>query len=306
MKIKLFKLKENEEVVQFRNDEPLQIVISAALEEKEVEEDSKETIKSKSLPTNEVKSLAKPSNLKKQYSVDVNKKATPMKTHSIDVNNQRNVSKPVVKQILNLDFEIHPLIQSFEFLRRPEIILDPRGDQIYGDIKEAVEMRGTFPYYTPVGWQRFGLQTSVFGLENDWLANDGNPNEWLVGYHGIISDRYFKKVLIDTNGMVQKYSPSFKPGMGQKFQKDKNINKLSNSAICGVGVYFSNKVESAQIFSHLINVGPNLKYKVVLQCRINPLKVNQPISAPNIYIVQNNEDIRPYGILVRKYTTKVN
>ena len=200
---------------------------------------------------------------------------------------------------------MHPLIKAWDYLRRPLIILDPRGDRIYGNLSDESLTRGKFPYYQAIGWERFGLKVSLLGYDNnDWLSKDGNTNEWAVGFHGIMSDKYLKKVLMNTNST--KFEPNFQPGVGQKFHTDKNINELSDSKSCGYGIYFSNKVELAASFTRLINVDQNLKYKVILQCRLNPAKTNIPASAPDTYIVQKSEDIRPYGILIRKFTTNAN
>jgi hypothetical protein len=64
-------------------------------------------------------------------------------------------------------------------------------------------------------------------------------------------------------------------------------------------MYFSSKIELAQGFTKLMTLGEN-KYKVVLQCRLNPTKTSVPESTSDLYVVSKNEDIRPYGILVRK------
>jgi hypothetical protein len=280
-----FKIKENEEVLQFRNDQPLELVISAALEEKEdVEESTKDIATSGQF--RQVLKQTIPASIKTQNSDNV------------------NLNKQKTNQIIKLNFEIHPLIESWDYLRRPFIILDPRGDRIYGELLEKSFKRGGLAYYKPVGWERFGLKVSLLGYgESDWLAKDGNPNEWAVGYHGIMAEKYLKKILINLNG---KFEPHFQPGVGQKFQTDKNKNKLCDSQNCGVGIYFSNKIESAQTYSRLIHVDKNLRYKVVLQCRLNPAKINIPTSASDTYIVQKSEDIRPYGILIRTFTTNTN
>lgn len=54
--------------------------------------------------------------------------------------------------MITLNFEIHPLIKEFDFLRYPTIILDPIGDRLYGNADEGKDsMRGGEPYYKPLG-----------------------------------------------------------------------------------------------------------------------------------------------------------
>ena len=283
-------IKVNDEVIQFRNDQPLEVVITASLEEKEVIEEPVESNKQKEKPNVTTKVGPLKPILKKQDS------------KNFESNEKKQ--EVIVKRAIRLDFEIHPLIRELEYLRRPRIILDAKGDRIYGDSTLGDSQRGGLPYYKPIGWQRFGLNVSLLKYENnDWLAKDGNPNEWAVGYHGLISDRYLKKTLL-TESLV--FSPNFRAGMGQKFHSIRNSNKIADNfgQNCGLGVYFSQKIESAQAFCKLFHIG-DCKYKVVLQCRLRPSKINIPVSAADVYIVPSNDDIRPYGILIRKVVSSV-
>ncbi len=48
--------------------------------------------------------------------------------------------------------EVHPLIKDLEYLRRPKILIDPKGDRIYGENNKIVYDRGGFPYHKPIGF----------------------------------------------------------------------------------------------------------------------------------------------------------
>ena len=48
--------------------------------------------------------------------------------------------------------------------------------------------KGGWRYYPPKnGWKGFGLKVlnKYDGGNNDWLAHNGNRNEWAISYHGI-------------------------------------------------------------------------------------------------------------------------
>ena len=63
-------------------------------------------------------------------------------------------------------------------------MLDPKGNRFSG--WPVGEMRGGKPYNSPVGWLGFGLKVTgkYDNGSDDWLAYDGNENEWAVAYHG--------------------------------------------------------------------------------------------------------------------------
>ena len=64
-------------------------------------------------------------------------------------------------------------------------MLDSRGNRESG--WGVGEKRGGFDYIPPQGWKGYGLK--VLGKydngNDDWLAYNGNPNEWAMSYHGI-------------------------------------------------------------------------------------------------------------------------
>ena len=45
----------------------------------------------------------------------------------------------------------------------------------------------SLPYYSPQVWKGFGLKVKgkYDNGSDDWLACDGNENEWAVAYHGV-------------------------------------------------------------------------------------------------------------------------
>ena len=80
-------------------------------------------------------------------------------------------------------FKVHPVIKELKFLVTPKTLLDPNYDQFqFEDVKSQ---RGGEPYFQPVGWIRYGLKVKlVYKDIPRWCANDGNPDEWAVLYHG--------------------------------------------------------------------------------------------------------------------------
>jgi len=195
----------------------------------------------------------------------------------------------------------HPV---FEFCTLSPDQFDVRGNYDFRNSAD-VQMRGGFKYFQPKGWKRYGLSVlnkyMINGKpNNDWLAMDGRAGEWAVGFHGtkqwqavrgITGDRTLK-----TDGNGQVYNNSIDTRTGRP---------------CGEGAYFSNHIESAEVYSGLIAVG-GVNYKVAFQCRLEPSSIripqkrgdhnagNNPDWDNDYWIVNDAQNIRPYGILLKK------
>jgi len=162
------------------------------------------------------------------------------------------------------------------------------------------QIRGGLPYYQPKGWMRIGLKVKGRFGNDDWLAMDGNVNEWAVGFHGF---RSVENAMLPIQGnliSLEKWAHACKG--------HKNLNSKTNSkyTLCGVGVYFGDKIEVCEInnYTGSCKIG-NKNVKLAFQCRLNPEEIRLTNFNPSLaYIVpnQNNDDyskIRPYGILLK-------
>lgn len=158
-------------------------------------------------------------------------------------------------------------------------------------------------YDPPIGYIGFGLNIQkLYGDSNNkWLGMDNSEGEWNIAYHGT-SYKYVKSIL--ENG--------FGAGLGQKYEGDNNINKLSNThfEICGKGVYCTPKIKEAETYAQTIKIG-NYNYKLILMCRVNPYKYRIAQHFPDYWIVSGDplekgnikkydDEIRPYRILLKK------
>lgn len=181
-------------------------------------------------------------------------------------------------------------------------MFDTRGNMDFGSLG-GHEKRGGLDYYQPKGWKRMGLKVSKLydGGNDDWLAMNGNRNEWAVAFHGT-QIRYVSGIS-QTNIIA---------GAGQACQSHANLNHLNNSIYqtCGVGVYFGQCIEVSDKSGYCPNFNVNGSLmKVAFQCRVNPKEARitnysshgckraliVPNSTPGCY-----DYIRPYGILLKR------
>jgi hypothetical protein len=101
-------------------------------------------------------------------------------------------------------------------------MLDSRGNK-ESEWKEN-EKRGGYPYIPPKGWKGYGLKVmDVYDNgNNDWIAKDGNPNEWAVAYHGIGSK--LGSTVEDATRLI--FMGGFKSGEGQVYKDAINDNPI--------------------------------------------------------------------------------
>ena len=119
-------------------------------------------------------------------------------------------------------------------------MLDKKGNRAPSEWPKTKQTRGGMDYYQPTkDWVGYGLK--VLGQydngNNDWIAMDGNPNEWAVAFHGTSIGAV--KPICKQGG---KFYSTFKEGAkGQKCRKCININKYSKDEYekCGEGAYVS-------------------------------------------------------------------
>ena len=187
-------------------------------------------------------------------------------------------------------------------------MLDSRGNRESG--WGVNEKRGGFDYFPPPkGWKGFGLKV-VGKYDNgndDWLAYNGNKNEWAIAYHGIGIGGECKSVEEATHNI---YKGGFKPGSGQVHRNQKNINKRykandinnDHSKKVGEGVYCSPKPEVMESYANTSSIVINRKYyKMGFMMRVKPDKIR--ISNANKYywvLDGTTDEMRPYRIMLKE------
>ena len=174
-------------------------------------------------------------------------------------------------------------------------MLDPKGNRISGWGKG--EYRGGFLYEPPEGWMGFGLK--VIGKydngNDDWLAHDGNKNEWAIAYHGVRANPLEQAV-----GNI--YKRGFKVGKNQYYEE--SINRFKPGTLVGRGIYCSPsprvlKQYAGDSISETQIKGKN--YIMGFMMRVKPDKIRSPKEKEDYWVLNPTKDeIRPYRILVKE------
>ena len=156
-------------------------------------------------------------------------------------------------------------------------------------------VRGGMKYFPPDNnWVGYGLRVLNEYENNDWIAMNGNSNEWAVAYHGTsaaavkpICQQYGKFLSTISEGAT-----------GQKCKDFENINPLSKLKypICEEGAYCSPKLEYACKYTNIENNG------VIIMCRVNPSLIRIPKGEyqDDEWITDGTRNsIRPYRLLYK-------
>ena len=164
--------------------------------------------------------------------------------------------------------------------------------------------RGGFDYFPPVkDWIGFGLK--VKGRydkgNDDWLAADGNPNEWAVAYHGVGSG-----VTDNLEDIANKIAKGgLKPGSGQVYENAEDRFHPGNKV--GRGVYCSPNPDVLEEYASQAKTETKVngkQYMIGFMLRVKPDKIRSPKDEDvDDYWVLNGttDEVRPYRILVKEY-----
>ena len=188
-------------------------------------------------------------------------------------------------------------------------MLDSRGNRESGWGEN--QKRGGFEYIPPKGWKGFGLK--VLGNyddgNDDWLAYDGNPNEWAIAYHGIGVGGKCKTVEEATHNIYN--GQKFVPGDGQVHAGAKNINKRyipnpndpnnDHSKTVGIGVYCSPNPIVMEQYGKQSRTNINGKtYKMGFMMRVKPDKIRISGNRPEYWVLDGTtNEMRPYRIMIK-------
>ena len=172
-------------------------------------------------------------------------------------------------------------------------MLDSRGNRSEG--WAIGENRGGKPYKPPTdGWIGLGLKVldRFDNGDNKWIGMINGPGEWCVAYHGV--GRGQENVKYITKSII---NDRFKPGSGQAYKDDENMNKPGTKV--GEGVYCTPDIDKAEIYSGKTKInGKN--YYTVLMVRVKPSAIRQSSEEPDYWVVNGTTDeIRPYRILYK-------
>ncbi|CAB4373561.1 unnamed protein product [Rhizophagus irregularis] len=164
--------------------------------------------------------------------------------------------------------------------------LDPMYDCDFTNIVDDIKfMRGSYEYRRPCGWKRIAVKVLNKYGDNAWLGKaakkgswryESDPNEWPVSYHG--TDKFNARSIAETGFDITK---------GKRFK-------------FGYGIYSTPDINVAALFANKF-IHNNEVYCLVFQNRVNPQTLNKiNTSIGEYWISPQSDDIRPYGICIKK------
>ena len=175
-----------------------------------------------------------------------------------------------------------------------ENMLDSAGNRESG--WEVGGTRGGYPYTPPEGWKGFGLKVKgkYDNGNDDWIACNGNPNEWAVAYHGI-GTKLGMRIEDATHNIIK---GGFKAGGGQAYKDDDDANHPGQKV--GVGVYCSPDPNVMESYAKsTVNSGRN--YQMGFMMRVKPNRIRYSNNMKNFWVLDGTtQEMRPYRILIKE------
>ena len=175
-----------------------------------------------------------------------------------------------------------------------ENMLDSAGNRESG--WEVGGTRGGYPYTPPEGWKGFGLKVKgkYDNGNDDWIACNGNPNEWAVAYHGI-GTKLGMRIEDATHNIIK---GGFKAGGGQAYKDDDDANHPGQKV--GVGVYCSPDPNVMEEYAKsTVNSGRN--YQMGFMMRVKPNRIRYSNKMKNYWVLDGTtQEMRPYRILIKE------
>ena len=181
-------------------------------------------------------------------------------------------------------------------------MLDSRGNKKRG--WSTGQKRGGFDYYPPLkGWKGFGLKVldKYDNGNNDWIANNGNKNEWAVAYHGT-------GVKMGSSFTLEKATNSilaggFKAGWGQAYAEYEDARHPGQKV--GIGVYCSPNPQVMESYASCAQTSTcinGINFMMGFMMRVKPERIRYSDSQKDYWVLNGTTDeMRPYRIMVKAH-----
>ena len=209
--------------------------------------------------------------------------------------NDQEVNEAFDKIRRNPNFPLTRLMPNKTFRLCPSDF-DPRGNFHFPKPNGDIQMRGGLIYYQPNDqWERIGLRVLDRFPDDGWLKMDGNQKEWAVAFHGVRNNVNNIVPIIMKQGLQKGGAQAYQEIMCRVFKGNRKEMKEK----CGKGIYCTPKIEIAMGYTNPVKIGNDV-YRIVFQCRVRPTAIRVPENQEDYWIIQQSDDIRPYGICLKK------
>ena len=167
--------------------------------------------------------------------------------------------------------------------------------------EEKQKTIGNQVYYPPIGWTayEFDIYLKYDNGNSKWLKCEGKPGEWAIAYHGVARNQNNNNILKAIDNI---YKDNLKPGVNQGCRDYNNINPNTKMKYpkCGVGVYVTPNIATAEYYAGRLNINGKV-YLCVLQFRINPEHLRIASGQNDYWVCEGSVNgVRPYRLLIKE------
>lgn len=166
--------------------------------------------------------------------------------------------------------------------------------------------RGGFVYKRPIGTMRLALNVLDRYGDNSWLGVVGrNSAKVMLLTSGLVMGWFFDNFILElifTDIFAVSYHGTVKHNLESIAEHGYLLTK-GKRFLFGRGIYTTPNMEVAMLYTETYTYG-NEKYKFIIQNRVNPNNLKQVSDSitglGEYWISEKQEDVRPYGICVKK------
>lgn len=142
------------------------------------------------------------------------------------------------------------------------------------------ERRGGLVYNFPNGWKRIGLNVNLFNNPNkDWIDMSNTKGEY-ANLFCFVKNQVIDHSVYDSDNNNHFSNNQYKKIKSNGVQGSSNVNFLKKF------------IEKVEIAGH--------QFLIALQCRAPNFDIQFNSTKKEVYVIEREEVIRPYGILIKK------
>ncbi|CAF0798753.1 unnamed protein product [Didymodactylos carnosus] len=192
--------------------------------------------------------------------------AESLKSKSQNLSDKNNILKYVIPE--SYTYALEPALIALQLQKSD---FEPKYNIDYKNFSTQIDQRGRRDYYFPIGWYRHALKVEdKYSNDKLWLRMKNIDGEWNVAYHGTKS-MDVKSIIRQGLSQDKVTRDVFRQDAVREVGFSANVEGIYLATHCEGGV----SPQYTDPFEVKNNNGDNIKYRVVLQCRVQPNKYTE-------------------------------
>ncbi|KAL4484296.1 hypothetical protein ABPG72_006407 [Tetrahymena utriculariae] len=149
-------------------------------------------------------------------------------------------------------------------------------------------------YHFPVGYKGFALNIERYGQDKSWISQNADSKTWIVLFHGT-QEKTIEGI------MKHNLAPRLRNVFGGTMCRITNT-KIKEGQ--NANFYQTDEKAVAECYAKVTSTYDGKSFHIIFQSRVDPQGVKSPIQENRYYTVEDNQNIRPFRILLKEIQQK--